>query len=193
MQRTPQWVGRNVLIYACIWAALATCAATGWGEPYFAVREGYKCSQCHTNITGGGKRNSFGLIYSQTTLPHTIVSVSSMQKLLGDAADSDYGTFVSAALADFVSVGGNLRVENRTVFEEGPLETRNDFSVTEANVYLEANLLADFLTLYVDERLGPGGAGNREIFGLLRLPRFWNFYCQGRQIPIALWLAVARR
>ena len=179
MQRTPRWVGRNVLIYACIWAALATCAATGWGEPYFAVREGYKCSQCHTNITGGGKRNSFGLIYSQTTLPHTIVSVSSMQKLLGDAADSDYGTFVSAALADFVSVGGDLRVENRTVFEEGPLETRNDFSVTEANVYLEANLLANFLTLYVDERLGPGGAGNREIFGLLRLPRLWNFYVKG--------------
>lgn len=181
MQRRSHRAGRNIVVYACVWAALATCAATALGEPYFAVREGYKCSQCHTNITGGGKRNGFGLIYSQTTLPHTIVSMSSAQKLLGDAADSDYGTFVGAALADFVSFGGDLRVENRTVFSEGSLETRNEFNVTEGNVYIEANLLGDLLTLYLDERLAPGGASNREVFGLLRLPRLWNFYLKGGQ------------
>lgn len=179
MQRKPQRAGRHVVVYVCVWVAFAAGAAKALGEPYIAVREGYTCGQCHTNITGGGKRNGFGLIYTQTTLPHTIVSLSSPKQPRGDTTASDYGTFVGAALADFVSFGGDLRVENRTVFSEGPLETRNEFNVTEANLYIEANLLADFLTLYVDERLGPGGASNRALFGLLRLPRLWNFYVKG--------------
>jgi hypothetical protein len=165
-----------------VWVAIGAWAIGAWGEPYMAVREGYRCSQCHTNITGGGKRNDFGLIYTQTTLPHTVVSFSTLEKLFSATASSDSGTFVGARIAKFLSFGGNFRFENRTVFEEGPLETRNEFDVTEANLYIEANLLEDFLTLYVDERLGPGGAASREVFGLIRLPRLWNFYVKGGKI-----------
>jgi hypothetical protein len=183
MQRESHRAGRGVMGLVCVWVVLAAWAGRARGEPYIAVREGYKCSQCHTNITGGGKRNGFGLIYTQTTLPHTIVSSASVQKLFSDTtsntSSSDVGTFVGSAITDFLSVGGDLRVENRTVFAEGPLETRNDFSVTEANLYVQADLLRDFLTLYVDERLAPGAANSREVFGLIHLPQLLNFYLKG--------------
>ncbi|MGH7786016.1 MAG: hypothetical protein ACRERC_04065, partial [Candidatus Binatia bacterium] len=37
-------------------------------EPYFAVREGYKCSACHVNMTGGGMRTSFVSAHSRELL-----------------------------------------------------------------------------------------------------------------------------
>jgi len=55
-------------------AALCILGLVLWGtssvraEPYLAIQEGYKCSQCHVNITGGGKRTEFGNIYAQTRL-----------------------------------------------------------------------------------------------------------------------------
>jgi hypothetical protein len=182
MQKRSHKAVQSVWVYVCAVAACAAWAATAVGEPYFAVREGYKCSQCHSNRTGGGKRNGFGLIYTQTTLPHTVVSFATLQKLFSNTASSDQGTFVGATLADFLSFGGDLRVENRTVFEQGPLDSRNEFNVTEANLYVEANLLRDILTLYVDERLGPGAAGSREIFGLVHLPQLGNLYIKGGKI-----------
>jgi hypothetical protein len=171
----------NTVILICSVLILWTHPALS--EPYLAVRGGYKCSQCHTNITGGGKRNRFGSIYSQTTLPYKIISASTLQHLLSptgaSTSGSNYGTFVTNTLADFLSFGGELRVENRTRFSEGPLETTNSLDVTEANLYLEALLLRDVLSFYVDERLGPNAASSREVFGLIRTPRWWNFYFKG--------------
>jgi hypothetical protein len=37
-------------------------------EPYMAVRDGYKCSQCHINKTGGGPRTDYATVYLQTRL-----------------------------------------------------------------------------------------------------------------------------
>jgi hypothetical protein len=166
-----------------IWGVLMLCTHPALSEPYLAVREGYKCSQCHTNITGGGKRNGFGSIYTQTTLPYKIISASTLQHLLSpmgaSTTESNYGTFVANTLADFLSFGGDLRVEDRTRFSEGPLETTNSLDVTEANLYLEARLLRDVLSFYVDERLGPNAASSREIFGLIRAPRWGNAYFKG--------------
>ncbi len=46
-------------------------------------------------------------------------------------------------------------------------------------MYIEALLLREFLSFYVDEQLGPNAASNREVFGLIRTPRWWNFYVKG--------------
>lgn len=174
MQRNGYHMLCRISTMILMWGVFILWAHPALSEPYLAVRGGYKCSQCHTNITGGGKRNGFGSIYTQTTLPYKIISASSLQNILSptgaSSGDPNYGTFIANTLADFLSFGGELRVENRTRFSEGPLETTNSLDVTEANLYIEARLLRDFLSFYVDEQLGPSAASSREVFGLIRAP-----------------------
>ncbi|MFQ5641358.1 MAG: hypothetical protein ACE5IR_25545, partial [bacterium] len=69
-------------------------------EPYLALRTGFKCSQCHVNRTGGGKRTEFGLTYSQTHL---------YMKLLGSKEEP---VLFDSKLNRSISVGANFRAEN---------------------------------------------------------------------------------
>ncbi|MBI4409652.1 MAG: hypothetical protein HY561_08095 [Gemmatimonadetes bacterium] len=116
-------------------------------EPYLAVRTGLQCSQCHTNRTGGGGRNAFGNIYGQTRLPLRPTG------------------FRGRSLNDFAAVGGNLRVAAfGTIGRSTP---RAAVEIDESNVQLELRPVADRLTVYFDETLGPAGASAREAFVLL--------------------------
>ena len=128
-------------------------------EPYIAVRTGYKCSQCHVNQTGGGKRTDFGLLYAMTRLPLTV--------LRSPTGSSSF----DPNLSQWVSLGANLRVVERLTFEHTsslgetvPSSNVTDF--TEANLYIEVKAVPDVVTFYADQTLAPSSS-NRELFGML--------------------------
>jgi hypothetical protein len=128
-------------------------------EPYIAVRTGYKCSQCHVNQTGGGKRTDFGLLYAMTRLPLTVVR-----------SPSGSSSF-DPNLNQWISLGANLRVVERLTLEHTsslgetvPSSNVTDFS--EANLYVEVKVVPEVVTFYADQTLAPSSS-NRELFGML--------------------------
>ncbi|HXV20871.1 MAG TPA: hypothetical protein VD811_07790 [Desulfuromonadales bacterium] len=151
-------------------------------EPYLAVREGLKCDFCHVNKTGGGKRTAA----FAGTADHFLRSPAS--KTLVDPA---------GLLGGRVSLGANLRFSNRTLFRDEPdargevpngrifrSAEANDFAFNEGVAYLEADLIPEMLTFYVDESFTPGPAVSREVFGLLTGVLPWDIYLKaGRFFP----------
>ena len=125
-------------------------------EPYFAVREGLKCSACHVNITGGGKRTPMGSGYGAVDLPWKPAD------LQGQKIPHYFSLF-----NEVISIGADVRAFHRTTISEGNIEA-NTFEIDKSNLYLQADLIRDRVTLYLDETVAPGGAQTREIFGLLQ-------------------------
>jgi hypothetical protein len=136
---------RYLLLPCLLFASLAHA------EPYLAIQQGFKCSQCHVNPTGGGQRNAFGDVFAQTLLPQRHI---------------DTGTDVwTGALAKFLSVGGDLRFTGS--YRQVPgVSSRDEFDLDQARVYIEASVIPDRLLVYVDELVAPGGALNREAYGM---------------------------
>ena len=150
------------LLLATLWPAAASA------EPYFAQREGYKCGRCHVNRTGGGKRTAFGHQYSRAYL--TFYSSRVSRKLSRAAAPQVIkrgpGTMLDPQLNDYIGVGANLRLSNRTIFAE---DVHNTFANSEANFYLELNAspLLRGLTIYGDVSVAEGSVEAREVFMLV--------------------------
>ncbi|MEW6441221.1 MAG: hypothetical protein AB1640_09850 [bacterium] len=155
------------LCFACLILLGSELAA----EPYLAVREGLKCSYCHVNKTGGGKRTAVfnGLAQTYLKFPET---------LFRDLEERT--SILTGTLADAVRIGADLRVTNTTTFRDTPDSSgrvenntlfrpadTNDFDVDEGAVYLEVDLIKQALVLYADESFAPGSAVNREAMGLL--------------------------
>jgi hypothetical protein len=150
------------------------------------VRQGAKCSACHTNMTGGGKRTPFAHIHARDIL-------HDLDFLPIPAETKPF----RGELNSWVSIGGDLRVRNTTVFQDledgrgrvpkdrafrNHVES-NNLDVNEFVGYLQIDLLPDVLTFYVDESLN-GGATNREVFGLVRGFLPWDTYVKaGRMFP----------
>jgi hypothetical protein len=135
--------------------------AVAKNEPYLAVRTGFKCSQCHTNRTGGGKRNAFGNIYVQTRLPITVIGTG------------DDGAFLDTQLSRSFSLGADVRVATAREFTgENP---KNPINLEEGALYVEARVVPEVLTIYADQLIAPGNTRNRELFVLVgSLP--WQSY-----------------
>jgi hypothetical protein len=156
-----------LILAAC---AVFSGARRAHAEPYFMVREGAKCNDCHTNLTGGGKRTPFAHIHARDIL-HDLDLLPVPPSVKG----------FNGQLSEYVSIGGDLRVRNTTVFQDefsksGTVPpnrafrrnvTSNDTEVNEFLGYAQVDLLPDYVTLYSDFNLD-GGVTNREAFGLIR-------------------------
>ncbi len=146
-----------------------------FSEPYIAVRTGLKCAVCHINRSGGGKRTDYGVIYSQTKL--------SMKNIRPDGEKT--GSYFSNRLGQNVTIGGNLRIDEVRTMEyttshpTGKTNTNDAVDVTtttaeasrragitEGNVYIQAELVPNRLTFYMDQTISPSSAP-RELFGMI--------------------------
>ena len=167
--------------------AVVVLAARGVrAEPYLMVRAGAKCSDCHTNQTGGGKRTAFAHIHAHD-IEHDL------DLLPIPAGVKPFNGEVNQYLA----FGSDLRVRNTTVFEDHPdAQGRvpdnkvfrrhvksNDLEVNEFLLYGQVDLWPDIVTLYADEDF-TSGANNREAFGMIRGVLPWGTYLKaGRMFP----------
>jgi len=164
---------------------LVVVAPSAHAEPYLMVRAGAKCSDCHTNQTGGGKRTPFAQIHARDILHDLdLLPIPRGVKAFNGEVNS------------WISMGGDLRVRNTTTFQDPPKNgrvsndkafredvTSNDTEVYEFLGYLQVDLWPDVATFYVDENLN-GGATNREVFGLFKGFLPWDSYFKaGRMFP----------
>lgn len=138
-----------------LWILIGLYPVAIYAEPYIAIREGLKCSACHVNRTGGGKRTQMGSGYGTQALPWI---------KMNDLTDKKVPHYWSV-LDDLLSVGGNFRFSNQTTFVED--DTANTFQTDKGNLYLSVKAIPDVLSFYADESVAPGGAQSREIFGML--------------------------
>ncbi|MGH8276138.1 MAG: hypothetical protein ACRETH_05530, partial [Steroidobacteraceae bacterium] len=137
---------------ALLVAALgAACASPALAEPYLAVANGYKCGQCHVNPSGGGLRTPFGDVFAQTLLP---------AGRLDTGADTWAGQ-----INRFLSSGGDLRYDASST-QAPTTRTVNQFQMQQTRIYLDASVIPERLLVYVDEQVAPGGALNREAWGM---------------------------
>ena len=130
------------------------CTAPALAEPYLAVASGLKCANCHTNPTGGGKRNVFGMTYARTELARRTV--------LRDDDDTGWNGDVT----QWLGIGGDFRGGYRRFDPPGPAR-ESDTEVTKSTVYVELRAIEDLLKFYFDEQVSPGNSVDREYYALL--------------------------
>ena len=151
-------------LFAAILAAVLLAPAASLAEPYLAVRTGFKCGVCHVNPTGGGKRTEFGSIYSQTALAAERLDPATGKAVPAGAA-SDAAVW-TGKLNDHFAIGSDLRANlSGTRVPNSPSTVA--FDPTRAQLYLEVKPIVDRLTIYLDERVAPGSATNRETYAML--------------------------
>ena len=139
------------LIQALVILASAAGAPAA-AEPYLAVYKGLQCSACHTHPAGGGKRNVLGNSYAQSEM---------LARRVGD------GELWTGNLTRWLGIGGNVRAEYRYV-DTPNQEESSEFDVRRATLYIEANLIPERLSFYIDQQVAPGGSLNREAYVKVR-------------------------
>ncbi|MDB5978145.1 MAG: hypothetical protein JWR07_4905 [Nevskia sp.] len=159
----------------CLLLATQLLGVHAHAEPYLALREGLPCGACHVNPTGGGMRNTYGDVYSQTQMPQQQVDLGGRGLWLGN-------------LTDFLRVGGNLRDD--FTWNDTPHQKKADsFAIDDFRIYGVADVIQNRLQLYVDERLAPGGTQSREAYGLLWLDQHQVYIKAGQMyLPYGLRL-----
>ena len=137
-------------------ALLALMLASGFAndevaaEPYLAVYKGMQCSGCHSHPAGGGKRNPFGNAFAQIEMPAERIG----------AADADMWT---GEMTKWLSVGADLRASYQQA-DVPNADDSSEFRINRGTVYVEAELIPNRLSLYVDQQIAPGSGLNREAY-----------------------------
>jgi len=149
-----------------LWLVSVT-APYALAEPYLAVETGYQCSQCHVNPTGGGLRNAFGDLFSQTELP---ANLSEMDMWTGTVLDR-------------FAIGSDARGSGRQ-FDFDDRDDHQDFQVDRVVLYLNATL-NEYVSLYLDEQVAPGGSLNRQAWAMLKRG---NWYLKGGKLVLPFGL-----
>ena len=168
----------TILMGLSILAGAAPFLGAAWGEPYIAFREGYKCTACHVNQTGGGMRNEFGALFTQTD----------MTPLMEEASDQamDFSPQIGSSItlgADFMAVHEvAFSVDEELDGQKYSSDTASSFDIRSGNLYLEANLIPDILSLYIDEIVTPSGASSREAFLLWKSLPYDGYLKAGRML-----------
>jgi hypothetical protein len=153
---------RIASLFAAALAALLAPALRA--EPYLAVRTGAKCMACHVNPTGGGKRTEFGATYGQTALPAERLDLKTGKTVPAGGPEPSVWT---GKVNDHLAVGSDFRATARATFTPNTTTDAYAFDPVRAQVYLEVKPIADRLTIYLDERVSPGAATNRETYAML--------------------------
>lgn len=130
--------------------ALMVFAAPVAAEPYLAAYKGMQCSACHVHPAGGGMRNEYGNVFSQSELP---------AERIGDESSALW----TGKVLNWLSVGGDLRAEYR--YTDTPnAESSSEFDVVRGSIYLNAHIIPNRLSIYVDQQVAPGSSLNREAY-----------------------------
>lgn len=138
---------RKILLLTIIFLAMNATA-----EPFLAVENGFQCMQCHISPTGGGSRNQYGALFSQTQLP---ARASSSEKLW------------MGGFADRFTLGSDVRFSLRQI-DIDYVDDSEDFSTDRVTLYIGAQL-NEHISLYLDEQIAPGGSLNRAAWVKLNL------------------------
>lgn len=139
---------------ACLSLILLTVDQTALAEPYIAVQKGMKCGTCHTSVSGGGKRTTYGNVYAQTELPERTL---------------DLGRIWTGEIGRHIAVGGDIRGGWNQVDVTGQPPS-SDSDLEEFLAYVEIRPFPQYLMIYFDGRIRPDDPVMREQFARLSLP-----------------------
>jgi hypothetical protein len=140
-------------------------------EPYLAQRYGLKCSACHSNVTGGGKRNEVGNGYAQ------------------GLTSSPISSLLTTTFSNGLSFGGNFRADwTHKQFDQpeaddngivaASIEDSSVFDINYGTLYLEF-AMGDKLSFYLDQQVAPEGGRTREAMAIYR-----DLFNQGSYIKV---------
>jgi hypothetical protein len=93
---------------------------------------------CHVNPAGGGKRTAFGQIYGQSVLPAKPSTAP-----------------LNEVVSRYLDLGADLR-SSLTANVVPNADNSTAFSTDRATFYVEAKLIPNRLSLYLDQRFAPG-------------------------------------
>ena len=157
-------------------------------EPYFTVRDGYKCSKCHVNRTGGGKRSDYAKVYMATRMAANPG---------GEVATGDFG---HGRLNEYFSLSADVRAiaEYRRFDGEQPSwhfgrrgaceschQTFNGGGKL-AEIYEQLEVMPGKASIVLGQSLLPN-VSSREAFGLLESERLNGYLKAGTfRMPTAL-------